>query len=112
MKEDAISRLNRIITIQNQTATADEYGNHINTWSDYYTCHAKATTSFKNESDDKISIENKIVIFDIRSCSQSKAITSINYRVIFNNESYNILSVDPSNYDNKIIRLRCEKEVI
>ena len=35
-----ISHLNKKITVQKNTVTVDELGNHLNTWEDFYSCHA------------------------------------------------------------------------
>lgn len=51
----------------------------------------------------------KIIDFTIRWCRQSAAITSTSYRVQFQDELYDILSVDHMNFKRKGIKLHCRK---
>jgi SPP1 family predicted phage head-tail adaptor len=105
-----IERLNEIITFQKNTVTVDQYGNHKNTWTDYYTCHAYADTYIKEEEVDVTTSDEQSITFEVRYCSKLAGITSTGYRVFFHDESYNIESVDMMNWKRKNIRLKCRKE--
>ena len=106
-----ISSLQERITIQKQTVEVDDIGNHKNTWSDYYSCFASPSTYLTGESGGVVPYDNQTVTFTIRSCAKTKVLTSTNYRVKFNDLIYNIDAVDPMNYDNKSIKIRCKKVV-
>lgn len=105
-----IPLLNRMITIQKQTAVTDAIGNHTNTWADYYTCHA--TVSNETSSEDEtagVTVDNTNSDFTIRYCALSSAVTATEYRVVMDGELFDILSVDHMNFKRKNIKLRCRK---
>jgi SPP1 family predicted phage head-tail adaptor len=109
-----IERLNERITIQKQTAAADQWGNHINTWTDYFTCSAYCATypsKFKQDEDGtEVSMQDyRGFTFQVRYCSELRGITSTNYRVKFHDEIYNIEYVDMMNWQRKSIKLKCLK---
>ena len=107
---ERISRKNARITFQKNTVSVDKYQNHVNTWEDYFTCFAYANTYTAQEEGNEITYENRSVTFETRYCPELAVITSTDYRIIFNNEVYNILSVDMMNYQNKEIHFTCRRE--
>ena len=50
------------------------------------------------------------VTFSVRYCRETAAVTSTGYRVHFHGDIYNILSIDPMNYQRKEIRFICRRE--
>ena len=64
-----------------------------------------------DETESKVDYENKTIAFSVRACEKTKALTSIGFRVQFEGQVYNIVSIDKMNYDNKEIKIRCKKEV-
>ena len=105
-----IPLLNKVITIQKQTAVTDAIGNHTNTWTDYYSCHA--TVSNETNSEDEaagVTVDNTNTDFTVRWCSLSSAITATEYRIVMGNEIFDILAVDHMNFKRKSIKLRCRK---
>ena len=105
-----IPLLNRMITIQKQTVVTDSIGNHKNTWTDYYSCHA--TVSNETNSEDEtagVTVDNTNTDFTIRFCALSSVITATEYRVVMDGELFDILSVDHMNFKRKSIKLRCRK---
>lgn len=105
-----ISRMNERITIQRSGTAIDRYQNHSNTWADYYTCYAHASTYEKDEVGSKITTEERQITFEIRYCSELKEISSTGYRVLFHGEVYDIEAVDMMNYQKRWIRLKCKRE--
>ena len=105
-----IEKMNELITLQKNTVTVDKYGNHKNTWEDYYTCHAYANTFVKEETESEVSADERSITFEVRYCSELKGVTSTGYRIIFHDEAYNIESVDMMNWQRKFIHLKCRKE--
>ena len=47
--------------------------------------------------------------FTVRYCKTVSVINSMEYRVIFGDNIYNILSVDHMNFKRKSLKVRCEK---
>ena len=92
------------------TVQVDAYRNHTNTWTDYYSCAAYASTYTANENGEVVTSEERSIAFEVRYCPELKNINSTNYRVVFHDEVFNILSVDMMNYQKKEIRLTCRKE--
>lgn len=113
-----IATLNTKITIQKQTVDIDAIGNHINEWSDYYTCHAAiggendASRSTKKGSEEEkaAQIVNHIMMdFTVRYCNALKDVTSTGYRVKMGDDFYDIVTVNHMNNKRKVIRLRCKR---
>ncbi len=108
-----IARLSERITIEKNETHMDAVGNHINEWTEYFSCaaYAAATTYQQREQEKAGTIvgENGLV-FTVRYCSELKDLDSTHYRVIFHGDAYNITSVDMMNYDHKSIKIACEQE--
>ena len=106
-----IARKNVLITFQKSEAVVDKYQNHINTWRDYFLCFAYANTYSAQETGDEVTYENRSITFETRYCPELAFITSINYRILFNGETYNIVSIDMMNYQNQSIKFTCRREI-
>ena len=91
--------MNERITFEKNTTVVDKVGNHVNTWEDE-----------SKESGDEVTEENRSVTFSVRYCRETAAVTSTGYRVHFHGDLYNILSIDPMNYQRKEIRFICRRE--
>lgn len=105
-----IELLNTRIFISKNELVTDEIGNHKNTWKPYYTCYATVSSETGSENTDAgTSVENTKVDFTIRWCKQTAAITSTHFRVQFDDDIYDITSVDHMNYKKKCIKLSCQK---
>ena len=105
-----IALLNTRITIQQQTTTVDTIGNHINTWQDYYTCAATVSGETNGETEEAATtVDDTNACFTIRYCALVSAITNTNFRVDFDGQLYDILSVDHQNYKRKSIKPHCRK---
>ena len=108
----SIARMNERIMIQQNQVNADRYGNHKNSWSDYFSCFAYASTyQYDKETDAAATIdEEQTIKFEVRWCKELEELDSTHYRVIFRSVSYNIVAVDMMNYQKKVIRLSCQRE--
>lgn len=107
-----ISRLNERITIQKSETVIDRYQNHSNTWTDYFSCYAYASTYEKDETELEITTEERQITFEVRYCSELKDISSTGYRVLFHGEAYDIEAVDMMNYQKRKILLKCKREKV
>ena len=104
-----IDKLNERLTIEKSKAYTDKAGNHRNTWEEYLTCFTHASTYEAQESGDEVRQENRSIVFTVRWCRETAAVTSTGYRIRFRGDVFNILSADPMNYQKKEIRLYCRK---
>ena len=76
----------------------------------YYTCYATVSAEGGKEMTDAgMVVDDSTIDFTIRWCAQSAAITSTGYRVQFQDEPYDVLSVDHMNFKRKGIKLHCRK---
>ena len=98
------------ITIEKSTVVTDKVGNHRNTWEEYFTCFAYASTYQAQEEEGEVTAEQKSVVFTVRWCSETRNLTSTGYRIRFRDQLYNIESVDPMNYQKKILKIHCRLE--
>ena len=105
-----IALRNERITFQKNTVVTDKYGNHKNTWTDYFSCYAYASTYQASESGNEVITDERSTIFHVRYCPELSDALSTTYRILFHGESYNILSVDMMNYQRKEIRFICRRE--
>lgn len=104
-----IEKLNERITFQHHEVIVDEYGNHRKDWVDYFTCSTYASTFAKDESPDVVTTDQRQITFQCRYCSELAPVTSTSYRAVFHDEIYDIVSVDPMNYQRKMIHFKCQK---
>ncbi len=106
-----IARLNEKITFEKNEVVIDSIVNHKNTWIEYFTCHAYASTYQGDESNAAgTTKEEKTITFTVRYCSELSAVTSTRYRVRFRGESYDIQTIDPMNYQKRYLKIKCTKE--
>ena len=105
-----VALLNRIITVQRHTSVTDEIGNHLNTWTAFYTCHATVSGESGTEKHTAgTTVEDSDIAFTIRWCRKAAEIDVTGYRVVFHGELYNITSIDHMNFKKKSLKFRCQK---
>lgn len=105
-----IARRNERITFQRNEVYSDKYKNRLQQWTDYFTCSAYASTYAAQEEGDAVISEERSVTFECRWCPELAAVTSTEFRILFHGDRYNILSVDPMNYQRQAIRFTCRRE--
>ncbi len=105
-----IARKNVRITFQKNSIYSDRYKNRLQQWSDSFTCSAYANTYAMHEDGDPVLSEEQSVRFECRWCPELDAVTSTEYRILFDGEHYNILSVDAMNYQKRSISFTCRRE--
>lgn len=107
--ERAIARFNERLTVQKNEIVVDKYGNHKNTWTDYFTCFTYASTyQYDRENEAATTMEEQTIYFEVRYCPELAGLDSTHYRVSFHGDSYDIQSVDMMNYQRKTIRIICK----
>ena len=105
-----ITAMNVKITFQKNDVVIDKIGNHTNSWIDYYSCYA--TVSGENGSEQAVvgeTVENVQICFTVRYCRKISDVSSTKYRIIFNDELYDIVSVDHFSYAKKYLKCKCRK---
>ena len=105
-----ISDLNRKITFQNKAVEVDEIGNHKSVWSDYLS--TSSYISFQGKGEEVflgMEVDRSDISFTVRFQNRLKNINTSEYRIIFEDEIYNIISIDFMNYKNRLIKFRCGK---
>lgn len=106
-----IGLMNIRITIQKNILVTDEIGNQLNTWTDYFSCAATAGSESGAETDRAgQTVEADNIAFTVRYCPETLAVTSTGYRVIFQDEVYNINYIDHMNFKRKSLKIWCTKE--
>ena len=104
-----IARFNERIVFQRNTVTVDRYNNHVNTWTDYFSCYTYASTYQQDREENGVVVrEDQTITFEVRYCSELKVLDSIHFRVLFHGDVYNIQTVDMMNYQRKTIKVRCK----
>ena len=105
-----ISDLNRKITFQNKAVEVDEIGNHKSVWSDYLS--TSSYISFQGKGEEiflGMEVDRSDISFTVRFQNRLKNINTSEYRILFEDEKYNIISIDFMNYKNRFIKFRCGK---
>lgn len=82
--------------------------NVIRDWID--SVYAYASTYQAQEEEGEVTAEQKSVVFTVRWCSETRGLTSTGFRIRFREQLYNIESVDPMNYQKKILKIHCRLE--
>lgn len=103
-----IARFNKRIVIQKNATGKDRYLNHVNTWTDFFSCWAYAGTyeHDQEEQGEATTKPEQTVNFEVRYCSELKGLTSDGFRILFNGAVYDIVAVDMMNYQNQTIRIQ------
>ena len=102
---------NRRITFQNKDVEVDEIGNHKSIWSDYLTTNSYI--SFQGKGEEVflgMEVDRSDISFTVRFQNRLKNINTSDFRILFEAENYNIISIDFMNYKNRFIKFRCSKE--
>lgn len=105
-----VSDLNRKITFQNKAVEVDEIGNHRSIWSDYLS--TSSYISFQGKGEEVflgMEVDRSDISFTVRFQNRLKKINTSEYRILFEDEKYNIISIDFMNYKNIFIKFRCRK---
>ncbi len=102
-----IALLNVKITFQKNSVVSDAIGNRKNIWTDYYTCHATVSGEGGDEKAAAgLTVVESDLAFTVRFCKRAAEVTVDGFRIVFNGETYNIVSVDHMNYKKKSLKFR------
>ena len=108
-----IAALSERITIQKNTPTVDAVGNHLDGWSNYFSCYATVGGEESSVSGETQvagqTVEDGKTSFTVRWCEETAAITATEYRVVFRGELYDINGINHQSYKKKSLKLMCQK---
>ena len=102
-----IGALNMLITFQKSVSITDKYGNHKNSWKDYFSCWATVGTGTGKEREGVIVNPEESMDFTTRYSSELTAVTSTGYRIKAGEHIYNITYVNPMGYKNRSLKFNC-----
>jgi len=105
-----VSLMNEKILFQKSAVQVDEIGNRKNGWQDYFSCFATIGSENGSEKSEAGQVTDHTgIAFTVRFCKKAAAVCSGQYRILFREELYNIISVDHMNFRKKSLKFRCEK---
>ena len=105
-----VARLNEKVTIQKNCLQTDEIGNHKNSWADYCTCHATVGGEQSAEKDIAgLTVDDAGMSVTVRYCRKLADVNTLQYRVLFRGEIFNITNVNHLNFRKKAIKINCVK---
>ena len=108
-----VAALRSKVTFQKNETVTDQYGNHKNSWTDYYSCYATIGREGMSDSKEKqaagLTVEDMGMTVTVRYCGKAAAIRSTGYRVVFMDEIYDIANVDHLNFRKKALKFACRK---
>ena len=105
-----VAALNVRIPFQQNETVVDKYGNHKNTWTDYFSCYA--TLGGETGQEQAVvgeTVENTEVNFTVRYSSETAVIISTKYRILYADELYDIIAVDHLNMKKHALKFKCRK---
>ena len=109
-----IGALRARIIIQKSSTTANKYGNHISSWTDYFTCWATATTSGRQSDETEkaaVTQEKDSVDFIVRYSPEIAQVNTKEYRILLEGRIYNIRSIDEMGFKKNSRKFHTEYEV-
>lgn len=107
-----IGKLNIRITFQKNMLTEDEIGNHINEWTDEFSCYATASTKVAETEKESAgqTVNTERISFTVRYCSELKDVTPTTHRIVLGDRIYNIISVDDMAFKHNSLKFYAELE--
>ena len=109
-----ISLMNIKIRFQKNTIASDAIGNRINEWVDYYSCHATSSGENSSQKGAEDEVDSMIAVhpgidFTVRWCKALSDISTDGYRIIFDDDVYNIIGIDHMNFKKRALKFRCQR---
>ena len=86
-----IGAMRHRIKIQKSEVIVDAVGNHISSWTDFYSCWAEVNKASGREYGvNPETISEDTLVFRVRWCSKISALNSKEYRIIFDGAVFDI----------------------
>lgn len=107
-----ISEMRERIIFQKSSSIKDKNGNRVLDWTNFFSCAAYANNLSGDEYWAAAQTNSQTdMFFMVRYCSELKDLKSEKFRIIFNDEIYNITFIDNMQYKNKMLKIRVSKAV-
>lgn len=105
-----IAAMNVRVTIQKNEVVKDKYGNHANTWVDFYTCWATPVQSGGSEKQEAGTANSTDAIdFTVRYAKRLEGLDSTKIRIRLGDAIYNVTTIDPMGFKHNSLKFKCEK---
>jgi SPP1 family predicted phage head-tail adaptor len=105
-----IAAMNVRLTIQKNEGIKDKYGNHTNTWTDFYTCWATPVQSGGSEKQEAGTTNSTDAIdFTVRYAKYLDGLDSTKIRIRLGDVIYNVTAIDPMAFQKRSLKFKCEK---
>lgn len=105
-----VALMNVRITIEKAVVSVDGIGNRKNAWEEYFSCAATVGGEKGKESETAAqTVDHADITFTVRSCSLTERVVSEGFRIAFQGEKYDILSVDHMSHKHICLKFRCRK---
>lgn len=102
-----IGRLDHRIIIQKKTVSVDSLLNQYAAWIEYHKCWAAVSgVSNKEYFAARQQHEENIVSFKIRGCSKLKSLNKIEYRIVFDDNVYDIDYIDDVHFSGSVVNIK------
>ena len=98
------------IKIQKHAVVVDQYGNHTNGWTNYFSCWATIGTSTGSESGSTVVNPEESLDFTVRYSKETKNLESTKYRILTDGKIYNITYVNPMGQKHNSLKFNCKLE--
>ncbi len=106
-----IALLNTRVTFQKRTITQDKYGNQRKDWNDFYTCAATISGEGGGETFAAAAESDRTdMAVTVRWCKATSAVTMTGFRILFQDEAYDIHRIDHLSFKKRAIKFFCRKE--
>ncbi|OLR55049.1 hypothetical protein BHK98_02580 [Hornefia porci] len=104
-----IGSMRRRLLIEKHETVIDKIGNHTSKWTDFHSCFCYANLSSGDEYGvSPETIEQGSVTFIIRWAKKLAGLNSKEYRIRFQGEAYNIVSVDDVQFRHEKLQIIAE----
>ena len=105
-----IAAMNVRLMIQKNEVVKDKYGNHTNTWVDFYTCWATPVQSGGSEKQEAGTTNSTDAIdFTVRYAKCLEGLDSTKIRIRLGDAIYNVTAIDPMGFRHNSLKFKCEK---
>ena len=108
-----IALLNTKITIEKQQFVTDKIGNHKNEWRAYHSCYATISGEGAKSGSEGLAagteVDHDDCCFTVRWCDALKSVTPTGYRITWEDQIYDIVSIDHLSNKKKALKMRCRK---
>lgn len=110
-KQEAMRDVGKVlrhkVDIEKKTVSEDDIGNQHETWMHwrYFWIEANGLHGAEYYAAASVNEENTVEL-SLRYCKDLDSLNTIDYRVIFNDKTYDIKAVDPVKYEDRWVKLK------